>query len=99
MGLLALFAAAMAVNIRRGRADIDCGCGESFLRQTLSPVLVVRNIVLAALLVPSLMMTAPMGMDLILTGVVAGLGLFLLYLLLNVLAALPPVDARGHRFA
>ena len=43
MALLALFAAAMAINIRRGRDHIDCGCGQSFLRQTLSWMLVARN--------------------------------------------------------
>jgi hypothetical protein len=99
VALLALFAVAMAINIGRGRADIDCGCGESFLKQTLSPALIARNIVLAALLLPSLAMTEPMAMSLILTGIAAGLGLFLLYLLLNTLAALPPTGARGYRFA
>ena len=29
---------------RRGRAHIDCGCGQSFLRQTLSWTLVARNV-------------------------------------------------------
>jgi hypothetical protein len=99
IALLALFAAAMAINIRRGRDHIDCGCGESFLRQTLSWTLVVRNGLLAALLVPSLAMTAPMSMALALSGVAAGLSLFLLYLLLNILGALPPAHARRHRFA
>ena len=48
IALLLLFAAAMAINIARGRDHIDCGCGESFLRQTLSWALVARNGVLAA---------------------------------------------------
>ena len=100
MALLGMFALAMAINIKRGRADIDCGCGETFLRQPLNWVLVARNAMLAAVLLPSLLMTAaPMAMSLALSGVAAGLGLFLLYLLLNILAALPPLDARGHRFA
>jgi hypothetical protein len=101
MALLALFAAAMAINIKRGRDQIDCGCGESFLRQTLNWALVARNCLLVALLVPSLAMAAPVTMPLSLavSGVAASLGLFLLYLLLNILAALPPVDARDHRFA
>src|SRR5579863_6227240 len=50
MAFLALFAAAMAINIRRGRDHIDCGCGDTFLRQTLNWALVTRNIVLSALL-------------------------------------------------
>jgi uncharacterized membrane protein len=40
-----------------------------------------------------------MPMTLALSGVAAGLGLFLLYLLLNVFAALPPIEARRQRFA
>jgi Methylamine utilisation protein MauE len=97
--LLAVFAAAMAINLRRGRSGIDCGCGQSFLKQTLSWTLVARNAVLAALLLPSLAMTGPTTMSTALTGVGAGLAFFLLYLLLNALSALPRPEARGHYFA
>jgi len=98
MALLGLFAVAMAINIARGRDHIDCGCGESFLRQTLNWPLVARNLLLAGLLAPSLAMTGGMNMPLVLNGVAAGVGLFLLYLLFNILAALP-MERRGHRFA
>ncbi|HEX4178601.1 MAG TPA: MauE/DoxX family redox-associated membrane protein, partial [Rhizomicrobium sp.] len=94
-----VFALAMGINIRRGRDRIDCGCGETFLRQTLSWTLVMRNGLLAVMLTPPLAMTARMSMPLALTGVVAGAALFLLYLLFNILAALPPAVSRGHRFA
>jgi Methylamine utilisation protein MauE len=47
--LLALFAGAMAINLGRGRRDIDCGCFATVLRQRLSWPLVVRNLLLAAL--------------------------------------------------
>jgi uncharacterized membrane protein YphA (DoxX/SURF4 family) len=50
IGLLLVFALAMAVNVLRGRAHIDCGCFQSALRQPLSWILVLRNAVLAALL-------------------------------------------------
>jgi hypothetical protein len=96
--LLAVFAAAMAINLRRGRAEIDCGCGQSFLKQRLSWTLVVRNAVLAALLLPSLAMLDPMPMSVALTGVGAGIAFFLLYLLLNTISALPRPDKRAHRF-
>jgi hypothetical protein len=43
--LLALYAAAIAVNLARGRRDIDCGCGGPLGRQTLSEGLVLRNLV------------------------------------------------------
>jgi len=89
IGLLALFAAAMAINIRRGRVEIDCGCGQSVLKQTLRWALVWRNGALAALLVPSLAEAGPASMAMLLTGVAAGLGFFLLYLALNIFAALP----------
>jgi uncharacterized membrane protein YphA (DoxX/SURF4 family) len=49
--LLMLFAAAMAINIWRGRRHIDCGCFQSALKQTLSWTLVARNAGLALLLV------------------------------------------------
>lgn len=47
--LLVLFAAALALNVVRGRVDIDCGCFRSALRQNLSWWLVLRNGVLVAL--------------------------------------------------
>lgn len=52
--LLLAYALAMAVNLRRGRRDLDCGCGGA--PQPLSAWLVIRNIVLAgAALAPSLL--------------------------------------------
>jgi hypothetical protein len=99
IALLGVFAAAMAINLRRGRSLIDCGCGHSFLKQTLSWVLVARNAGLAGLLVPSLLFIKPVAITTALSGVAAGLTFFMLYLLLNVFAALPPVDARRQRFA
>jgi len=52
--LLSVYALAMAVNIMRGRADIDCGCGGQ--PQVLSFWLLLRNAVMVAgsclLLVP-----------------------------------------------
>ena len=95
VALLALFAVAMAVNIARGRADIDCGCGQSFLKQTLRWTLVARNAALALLLLPSLSSPAAATPS----GIAAGLAFFLLYLVLNTIAALPPIEARRHRFA
>jgi len=94
-----VFAAAMAINLQRGRSQIDCGCGHAFLKQTLSWALVARNAGLAGLLVPSLLFTKPVAMATALSGVATGLAFFMLYLLLNVFAALPPVDAHRQRFA
>jgi drug/metabolite transporter (DMT)-like permease len=46
---LILFAVAIAINLRRGRTSIDCGCFGSRLRQGLSVWMVARNLVLALL--------------------------------------------------
>lgn len=46
-GLLVLYAAAMLINLARGRRDIDCGCGGAAEARPLSGALVVRNGVLA----------------------------------------------------
>jgi hypothetical protein len=47
-GVLSLYGVAIAVNLARGRRDIDCGCGGLLGRQTLSEALVLRNALLAA---------------------------------------------------
>jgi Methylamine utilisation protein MauE len=47
--LLLLYAGAIAVNLRRGRRDIDCGCGGPAGRQSISGSLVARNAVLATM--------------------------------------------------
>lgn len=47
-GLLLLFALAMAVNLRRGRTDLDCGCGGR--PRPISRGLAAQHLLLAALL-------------------------------------------------
>lgn len=46
--LLLLYAGAMAINVRRGRVHIDCGCGATGER--ISVLLVLRNVILGCLL-------------------------------------------------
>lgn len=46
--LLLVFASAIAINIARGRREIDCGCYRDGPRQGLSWFLVARNFVLAS---------------------------------------------------
>ena len=46
--LLLVFAAAIAINIVRGRTEIDCGCFRQGMRQRLNWALVARNIALCA---------------------------------------------------
>jgi hypothetical protein len=47
--LLVVFALAMAINLARGRVEIDCGCFAATLRQRISWALVGRNVALIAL--------------------------------------------------
>jgi uncharacterized membrane protein YphA (DoxX/SURF4 family) len=98
--LLLIFSGAMAINIQRGRRHIDCGCGHAALRQQLGWGQVVRNLALAAGLLP--LMTAgplppPGGADAA-VAVVTGIAVYLLMLLfttLNAVTGLRPDRARG----
>lgn len=56
--LLAAYGAAMAVNLRRGRFDLDCGCAGPGASTPISAWLVARNAVLAA---TALMLTLPVA--------------------------------------
>lgn len=46
VGLLAVYAIAIAINLSRGRRTLECGCAPSVYRQPLSEWLLVRNAVL-----------------------------------------------------
>jgi hypothetical protein len=89
--LFVVFAAAMAINIRRGRKAIDCGCGRSQLRQPLHWGLVLRNLVLAALVAVHAVPVAS-GVSVTLADIAlalaSGAAVFLMFLLFNALAAL-----------
>ena len=88
-GLLVLFAGAIAINLRRGRSHIDCGCGRSQLRQPLNRGMVVRNLVLAALVAVRIVPqdSAPGFADIALA-LVAGLAIWLLTVMFNTISAL-----------
>ncbi len=47
--LLLIYAAAIGINLVRGRRDIDCGCTGPAVRQLLSGWLLIRNTALAGL--------------------------------------------------
>jgi len=55
--LLLAYAGALAINLRRGRRSIDCGCFGSQRRQGIAPWMVGRNLVLAALALALLLPT------------------------------------------
>lgn len=46
--LMLAYAAALQVNVQRGRSGLDCGCAGPASSVPVSPALVVRNLVLAA---------------------------------------------------
>lgn len=99
IALLLIFAAAMGINIVRGRREIDCGCGRSDLRQPLSWLLVVRNLVLAALLLPGLAMAQRPALVSIdsLIALAGGLAIVLLYHLFNAIGALAASPLAAQR--
>lgn len=107
--LLIGFALAMAINIRRGRSHVDCGCGRSQLRQTLHPALVLRNLVLAGLIALHVTTPGPADAIAVILALVAGACLFGLFALFNALCALAlgpltparltPANSRYHHHA
>ncbi len=48
IGLLLFYASAVALNLARGRRDLDCGCGSRRNRRPIAAWMVWRNIILAA---------------------------------------------------
>jgi hypothetical protein len=95
--LLALFAGAMAINIARGRNQIDCGCGRSQLRHPIGWPLVVRNLLMIALIALRLAPALPLSSLDVGTAAVGGIALFLAYHLLGSLLALIASPAAAYR--
>lgn len=97
VGILWVFAAAMAINLNRGRSEIDCGCGRPQLRQTLSWTSVVRNLALSVLVLPRVFPVPPISTLDLFTAAAGGVSLYLLYLLLNSVGALTAVPVIATR--
>ena len=90
--LLALYGASIAINLLRGRRDIDCGCGGPAARQPLSGWLVLRNVCLAAMGIAALTPSSgrPLGALDGFTIAAAVAVLYLQYLASNLLLAYQP---------
>ncbi|MFN8544114.1 MAG: MauE/DoxX family redox-associated membrane protein [Candidatus Binatia bacterium] len=58
-GLLAVYTGAIAINLARGRRDIDCGCAGPAARQPLTPWLLARTAVLLAAATAALLPARP----------------------------------------
>lgn len=50
--VLVLYAGGIALNLKRGRVDLDCGCAGARDRRPIAPWMVVRNVVMAVCLLP-----------------------------------------------
>jgi len=87
--LLALYAAAVAINLGRGRASLDCGCAGPQHRQPISYALVWRNLGIAAIALASMLPVRPRALIWIDLGTVAAaVGVSaLLYLSIDLLLA------------
>lgn len=80
--LLAVFGVAIAINVIRGRTWIDCGCFRNGMKQRISWLMVLRNLVLTLLALGTAVMIpqAPeAGVLHIGTGLLASAVLMLLY--------------------
>lgn len=81
--LLAIFAAAMTINLVRGRRSIDCGCFQS-TRQTLRWRLVIRNVVCAVAVLAAGSISMPFDdPQRWIQAAPAGVTLFAIYIALN----------------
>jgi uncharacterized membrane protein YphA (DoxX/SURF4 family) len=89
--LLIVFAVAIAINIFRGRTEIDCGCFRQGMRQRLSWALVTRNLVLGAgafWLAAQPAWSGPAGAFDVIIAALAAMGTLLIYLCANELVGL-----------
>lgn len=97
IALLLTFAAAILVNVRRGRTHIDCGCGLPGLRQPLGRALAVRNLVLASLLLLRLPATPPPTDAGLATAAAGGVALLLCTFIFNAIDALSLSSSAAFR--
>jgi hypothetical protein len=85
IGLLLSYAAAIVINLRRGRGDLACGCGGPDERRPIAPWMVWRNVILVMVLGLALAPWASRPLDLTdaVTVVFGVLSLALIYLCID----------------
>lgn len=98
--LLAIFTAAIAINLARGRREIDCGCFGPALRQPLSGWLLARNgiLLVAAMALAAPTQVRPLGLVDFVTIVSGAVTLTMLYASMNYLLANAPWIRELERF-
>lgn len=100
VALLLLYTGAIAINLLRGRRDIDCGCSGPGLERPLTGALIVRNAVLVALAVLAALPTsgaALHGFGLFLIAAVVAVGLILYTAIEGLLANQPRLMSLSGR--
>ena len=66
------YASAIGINLRRGRRELDCGCGARRDRRPIAPWMVWRNLLLAATLSAALLPWSPRGAEVVDVLTIAG---------------------------
>lgn len=100
--LLVIFAVAIAINIVRGRTEIDCGCFRQGMRQRLSWALVARNVALcsgAFWLAAQPAWSRPAGAYDFIIAALAAASVTLIYLCANELAGLRQLPLSERKIA
>lgn len=92
--LLLGFAAAVAVNLRRGRTALDCGCHFGRGKRSIGPEVVGRNLLLAAALAVTGPFSLGGALEQALVAWAAGGVAFLLYLTADLILAIAPLGVR-----
>lgn len=95
--LLLVFAAAIAINLLRGRTDIDCGCDPGAAPKPIAWSMVWRNLGLVALLAACLPAAPALPLELALAAAATGGLAFLLFFILSQLRSFAPMPARASR--
>jgi hypothetical protein len=90
--LFAVFGAALAINFRRGRRQIDCGCFRSGLSQPISVAVIIRNVILAVCTLPLLPAEQAPSLSPLAWAIASGgaATLFLCFLSMGLLFQAPP---------
>jgi len=100
--LLVVFAVAIAINIARGRTEVDCGCFRQGMRQRLSWTLVARNVALSAgafWLAAQPAWSRPAGAYDFIIAALAAAAVILIYLCANELAGLRQLPLSERKIA
>ncbi|PTD17338.1 MauE/DoxX family redox-associated membrane protein [Sphingomonas fennica] len=89
-GLLLAFAAAIAVNLLRGRRHIDCGCDPRGRPRPIGWPMVARNVALAGILLGGIAAGPGAGLPARLLAIMAGAGVYALFRAIAILHSFAP---------